>query len=176
MKLHAVKLSLIVSKRGSGTAVSRSDDIKSFRYARNIVVMRHQNNAALFHSLKQRMILKMRRFSSIFAYGARLNSAAVDLSNILHTVAYAEHGNAERKHPIGTCSCALFICAVRSARKYNAAQRISENALLRCAQREKLAKNAAFSNSPSHKLIILTAKVKYNYSFGHSIPPLDCFF
>ena len=99
VELNAVEFFAIVCKCRYFAIFGGCYRNKPFGKFRHGIVVVHPNRT-LVHAFKEGMVGVCSRRPAVFAHIGSLYLTAVDLCDVLHSVAYAEHGYAKLKHPV----------------------------------------------------------------------------
>ena len=164
MELDAIKLARIVRKCGEGAVVRLRDGGEPLRHAKHGIVVVHPNDSGI-KPFEQRMLRHADGRAAVFAHRRGFNAAVECFCDVLHAVADAQYGYAERENPAVAGLRALGIHAVRPAGEDEAGQRFALDLLDRRGVGEKLAVNAGFAHAPGDQLVILPAKIENDNSF-----------
>ena len=172
MELDAVELRCRIFHGGMAAVFRAGADAKVGRGLLDLDAVAHPADGGLVHAVKKRAAVDVRQLDlAVVACLGASAASAEELRHELHTVADAQHGDAQRE------DCRIKGRRVRvedrggSAGQDDAARRKGADLVERNMIGADFAVYAALAHAPRDKQIILPAEVEDEYLFRHTPSP-----
>ncbi len=164
MKLNNIQTLVLIFCRCHRTVRCMSCHSKSGRHPGNIIKMAHPAYCIGMHSCKQRRLCIYCHFRfPIFPNRRFFHLSPQYMHHKLRPIAQTEYRNPKFKQLLTACGRIRFIAAAGTSCQNNSFRVHRPDLLQVCPVGKNLTIYVTFSNTSGNKLIVLTAKVNYNY-------------
>ena len=175
VELHAVYAAAGVAYGCAGAALGVRGQAEALGYALHVVAMAHPGHAMLRQTVEQLAVgREVGLGAAVFAGNGIARGRYLSAQRLryqLTAVAYAQYRHAQTEYLLVHVGRILFVYAVGAAGEYYAYRGHSAYLLDGHGIRAHLAVHVAFAHAAGYELIVLTAKVKHQYSI-HSTSPV----
>ena len=169
VELHAVEPALFVHIRRHGREIGVAGGAEALGQRRDEVGVAHEHIRRLGAAGKERERRVERDGEyAVLALGARRNRSAAEMADELHSVADAEHGDAELQHGLIAGGGIFAVYAVWSAGEDDALRRHRADLLHGHFARTDLGIDAVLAHAACDQLLVLPAEIQDQYGLsGH---------